>query len=106
MITGGSHHRRPDPFLLLVAAVILGAVMTSAATAGDLFNYFPKTQSAFNPQSQDDGFMVASMGHNGGGVSVSLTPPQELPQDFLYEDAASQQQEMLSHVFVFVRYPW
>jgi hypothetical protein len=106
MIRGNSHHRRPDPFLLLIAAVILGVVMTSAATAGEYFNFLPKPQSAYGLQSQDDGVIVASMGHSGGAVNVSLTPPQELPQDFLEAQGATRPREMFSHVFVFVRYPW
>lgn len=106
MIRGKSHRRRPDPLLLLAAVVILGAVMTSAATAGELFNFFPKPQSIYGLQSQDDGFTVASMDHTGGGFNVSLTPPHELPQDFLDGQESAQKQEMLSHVFVFFRYPW
>ncbi len=35
MIRGKCHYRKPDPLLLLAAAVVLGVVMTTAAIAGE-----------------------------------------------------------------------
>jgi hypothetical protein len=55
---------------------------------------------------QESGFTVTSMGSSGGRLNVSLTPPIKLPQDFLDGQRAAQNQEMLSNVFLFVRYPW
>jgi hypothetical protein len=106
MIRGKCHHRRPDPLLLLVVVVILCAAMTSAATAGELFNFFSKSDLVYRPKPQDSGFTVASMGNTGGGLNVSLTPPSKLPQDFLDGRDSAQNQEMLSNVFLFLRYPW
>jgi hypothetical protein len=106
MIRGKSHHRRPDPFLLLIAVVMLCALMTTAATAGELFNFFPKPESTHQITPEDSGFIVASMGHSGGGVNVSLTPPHELPQNFLNDRGSTQKQELPSHIFLFLRYPW
>lgn len=106
MITGKSHHRRPDPLLLLAAAVLLGAVMTAAATAGELFNSSPVSGTLYRPQLTDGGFVVASMGQNGGGLSVSLTPPYQPARDFTNEQAAIQQPETLSQFFLLLRYPW
>ena len=106
MIRGKSHHRRPDPFLLLVIAVILCSAMTTAATAGESFNFFPKSVLVHQVKPQDNGYTVASMGTSGGGVTVSLTPPNKLPQDFLDGGGSVQNQEMLSNVFLFLRYPW
>ncbi len=107
MIRGKSHHRWPDPLLLLAAAVVLCAVMTTAATAGELFNFFPKPESTYRLPPQDNGYTVARMGHTGGGLRVSLTPPCELPQDFLDGRGSAQKQEvLLSQVYFSLRYPW
>jgi len=106
MIRGKSHHRRPDPLLLLTIAVILCSAMTTAATAGELYNFFPKSVLVYQARPQISGFTVASMGNSGMGVTVSLTPPNKLPQDFLDGGASAQNQEMLSNVFLFLRYPW
>ena len=38
MIRGKGHYRKPDPLLVLAAAVVLGAVLTTAAMAGETFN--------------------------------------------------------------------
>jgi hypothetical protein len=106
MIRGISHHRRPDPLLLLVIAVILCSAMTTAATAGELSLLIPKPVLVSQVKPQKSGFTVASMGITGGGVTVSLTPPNKLPQDFLDGGGSVQNQEMLSNVFLFLRYPW
>jgi hypothetical protein len=106
MIRRKSHHRRPDPLLLLVIAVILCSALTTAATAGEVYNFFPKSVLVYKAKPRDSGFTVASMGNTGGNVAVSLTPPNKLPQDFLDGGASVQNQEMLSNVFLFLRYPW
>ena len=106
MIRGNSHHRRPDPLLLLAAAVVLCAVMTTAATAGESFNFFPKPHSSYRLDPEDNGFIVASMDRSGGLVNVSLTPPRGLPHDFLDGQESAKNQETLSSVFLFLRYPW
>jgi hypothetical protein len=106
MIRAKSHHRRPDPLLLLAAIVLLGVLMTSAASAAELINFFPKSEAVYHPQSQDDGFMVASMGHTGGALNVSLTPPDEHQHSFPDDQGSVQKQEIFSPVFLFLRYPW
>ena len=106
MIRGKSHHRRPDPLLLLVIAVILCSAMTTAATAGELYNFFPKSVLVYKAKPQDNGFTVASMGNTGAGVTFSLTSPNKLPQDFLDGGDSARNQEMLSNVFLFFHYPW
>jgi hypothetical protein len=106
MITGKSHHRRPDPLLLLAAAVFLCAVMTTAATAGEPIDFPPGSGVVHGPQLHDKGFTVASVGRGGAGVSVSLTPPCSMAQDSAGEPGAIQEQETLSQVFLYVRYPW
>ena len=106
MIRGKSHHRRPDLLLLLVVAVILCAAMTTAATAGELFNFFPNSELVYRQEPWDSGYTVASMGNTGGGLNVSLTPPNKLPRDFLDGRDSAQNQEMLSNVFLFLRYLW
>jgi len=106
MITGKSHHRRPDALLLLAAAVFLCAVMTTAATGGEQFDLQRGAGVVHGPQLQDTGFTVASMGHGGAGVSVSLTPPYSMAQDSAREPEAIQKQEMLSQFFLYVQYPW
>ena len=86
--------------------MVLCAVMTTAATAGELFNFFPKPELVYQLKHKDSGITVTRVGNSGGGLNVSLTPPIKLPQDFLDGRGAAQNQEMLSNVFLFVRYPW
>jgi hypothetical protein len=106
MLRGISHHRRPDPFMLFVTAVILCSAVTTTASAGELFNFFPKSDTVYRPKPKGSGFTVASMGNTGGGLNVSLTPPNKLPRDFLDGRDTAQNEEMLSNVFLFLRYPW
>jgi hypothetical protein len=106
MFRGKNHHRSPDPLLLLAAIVVLFAVMTTAATAGESFNFLPKPGALYRSPPQDSGYTVARMGQSGGGLCISLTPPRELPQDFLDGQGSIHKQEMLSHVFLFIHYPW
>ena len=106
MINGKSHHRRLAPLLLIVAAVLPGAVMTSAASAGESISFFPKSETGYRAPSQENGILVASMGHTGGALNVSLTPPYEHPHGFLDGQNSAQKQEVLSEVFLFLRYPW
>ena len=106
MIRGKSHHRRPNSLLLHVTAVILCAAMTTVATAGEVFNFFPKSDLVYQPKPQDSSFTVANMGTTGGGLNVSLTPPNKLPHDFLDGRDSAQNQDMLSNVFLYLRYPW
>ena len=106
MFRGKSHHRWPDPFLLLIAVVILGAVMTSAASAGELSGFFPKPELIYQLKHENSGVTVTRVGSNGGGLNVSLTPPIRLPKDFLDGQGTAKNQEMLSNVFLFVSYPF
>ena len=106
MLNGNSHYRRPDPLLLLAAAVLLCAVMTTAATAGEVFTTLPGSGVMHRPQLQDKGFTLASVGHEGGGVSVSLTPPYRIPQGSAGEQAMLEKQQTLSQVFLYLSYPW
>ena len=106
MIRGKSHYRRPDSLLMLAVATILCSTMTTAVTADELIHIIPKSVLVSHVKPRDSGITVASMGITGGGVTVSLTPPNKLPQDFLDGGEAVQNQEMLSNVFLFLRYPW
>lgn len=106
MITGKSHHRKPDPLLLLAAAVLLCAVMTSAATAGGVNNFLPAPTVIPNPPLHDSGFTLASVGHEGGKVRMTLMPPHSMAQNFPAEQRSIQRQEVLSQVFLFLHYPW
>lgn len=106
MIPAKSHSHRPDPLLLLAAAVLLCALMTSAATAGEASKFPPGLAVVQRPQLQDNGLTLASVGHEGGGVSVSLTPPHPVSHDSAREPASAVQPQTLSEVFVYLRYPW
>jgi hypothetical protein len=106
MITGKSHHRKPDPLLLLAAAVLLCAVMTTAATAGDVIDVLPAPAVIPHPPLHDGGFTLASVGHEGGKVRMSLMSPYPMAQISGDEQRSTQRQETLSQVFVFLHYPW
>ena len=47
MIRGKGHYRKPDPLLVLAAAVVLGAVLTTAAMAGETFNILARPGSGW-----------------------------------------------------------
>ena len=106
MINGKSRHRRPDPLVLLVAAVLLCAIMTTAATGGGKFDSSPGPDAIYRTQSRDSGFTLASMGSEGGRLNVSLTPPTDLSHDFPTYQGSVPIRETLSQVFLFLRYPW
>jgi hypothetical protein len=106
MFHGTSHHRRPDPLLLLVVIVLLGAAITGAASAGESINFFTRTDAGYRTPSQDSGLLLASMGHKGGVLNVSLTPPNQHPHGLQNAQYPAQQKDVLSEVFLFLRYPW
>ncbi len=75
MMRSRRHYRRPDSLLLLVAAVILGVVMTSAVHAGELISYRPadpgtRLMSLF----MEDGYQHDAA-NPGSRLQVSFTPP-------------------------------
>jgi hypothetical protein len=107
MIRGKGHYRKPDPLLVLAAAVVLGAVLTTAAMAGETFNIFAKPGSDYQaPLLRDAGFSVASLGENGAGLRVSLTPPRGDSRGYVDSRVTTQGKETFSNVYFFLRYPW
>lgn len=75
MMRSRRHYRKPDSLLLLVAAVVLGALMNSAVNAGELIDYRPsdpgtRLMSLF----MDDGY-VHDPGNPTSRLQVSFTPP-------------------------------
>jgi hypothetical protein len=107
MISAKGHSRKPDPLLLLIAAVVLGAFVSTAAMAGDPSEPFTKSDAACRISRQDsDGYSLARMGCEGAAVRVSMTPPRGFAQDLVDGRAVVQRQDTLSPVFLFVRYAW
>jgi len=75
MMRNSRHYRKPHSLLLLVAAMALGAVMTSAVNAGELIDYRPadpgtRLMSLF----MDNGY-VHDPGNPDSRLQVSFTPP-------------------------------
>jgi hypothetical protein len=107
MNRGKCHYRKPDPLLLLAAAVALGVVMTTAAIAGEPISFFPQTDTTYQASPQDKGgYTLARLGHAGGGLSVSLTPPRELQQGSLASGGSAVEMAKLSDIFFVLRFPW
>lgn len=106
MITGKSHHRKPDPLLLLAGTVLLCAVMTSIATAADVIDFLPAPEVIPHTSLHDSGFTLANVGHEGGKVRMSLISPYPMAQISPVEQRSIQRQETLSQVFLFLHYPW
>jgi hypothetical protein len=106
MITGKSHYRKPDPLLLLASAVLLCAVMTTAAAAGDGIDFLPAPAVIPHVPVDDSGFTLASVGHEGGKVRMSLVPPYPMARISPGEQRSIHRQETLSQVFLFLHYPW
>jgi hypothetical protein len=107
MIRGKCHYRKPDPLLLLAAAVALGVVMTTAAIAGEPFSFFPQTDMIYQASPQDKGgYRLARLGHAGGGLSVSLTPPRELQQGSPASGGSAEDLGKLSDIFFVLHFPW
>jgi hypothetical protein len=107
MIRGKGHYRKPDPLLVLAAAVVLGAVLTTAAMAGETFNILARPGSGYQaPSPRDAGFSVASLGENGANLRVSLTPPRGYSRENADGRVRTQGKETLSNVYFFLRYPW
>jgi hypothetical protein len=107
MIRGKCHYRKPDPLLLLAAAVVLCVVMTTAAIAGESLSVFPQTDTISHaPPQNQNGYMLASLGHAGGGLSVSLLPPRELQQGSLAGGGSAEEMGKLSEIFFVLHFPW
>jgi hypothetical protein len=107
MIRGKCHYRKPDPLLLLAAAVVLGVVMTTAAIAGEAISFFPQTNTIYQASPQDKGgYALASIGHAGGGLSVTLTPPRELQQTSLASGGSAEEMGKLTDIFFVLHFPW
>ncbi len=99
MMNGHHHYRKPDPLLLLVAAVALGALMTTAVNAGE--------DTAFaRPTGSGQGLVATDIGATGARLQVSLTPPSEVEASFLNSGAKQRDLDRLSDIFLSLRYPW
>ena len=99
MIRGHRHHRKPDPLLLLVAAVALGVAMTTVVNAGERDLY----ASQF---SVDQGIVTTAIGAKGACLQVSLSPPPEVETSLIRSGANERDLERLSDIFLSLRYPW
>ena len=98
-------YRKPDPLLLLAAAVALGAVMTTAVNAGERTGFATSGLSGSQfPTSH--GLVATSIGASGARLQVSLTPPPEVEASFLGSGANQRDLDRLSDIFLSLHYPW
>jgi len=104
---GKRHYRKFDPLLLLVVAVTLGAVMTTAVNAAEPSMYIPHIDPTFQTFPIDsNGYRLAQMRDAGAGLHVSLSPPPEIEESFLASGGTEQNMGKLPDVFLSIRYPW
>jgi hypothetical protein len=102
MMSGHRHYRKPDPLVLLVAAVALGALMTSVVNAGE----GPATAGPGAGTGLSSGLIGTDLGTKGARLQVSLTPPPEVEASFLGSGASERELNGLSDIFLSLRYPW
>jgi hypothetical protein len=99
MIGGHRYYRKPDPLLLLVAVVALGALMTSVVNAGEVA--LPGADG-----SPSLGLLGTDIGARGARLQVSLTPPPAVEASFLNSGASERELNGLSDIFLSLHYPW
>jgi hypothetical protein len=105
MMRGHHHYRKPDPLLLLVAAVALGVVMTTVVNAGEPVMVTTPALSG-SQFSTDQGVVVTDIGARGTRLQVSLTPPPEVEASFIRSGASERDLDRLSDIFLSLHYPW
>jgi hypothetical protein len=105
MMRGHRYYRKPDPLLLLVAAVALGVVTTTVVNAGerDLFATAALSASQF---SVDQGMVGTDIGTRGARLQVSLSPPPEVETSLIRSGASERDLDHLSSIFLSLYYPW
>ena len=102
MMSGHRHYRKPDPLVLLVAAVALGALTTSVVNAGE----GPATAWPGAGSSLSSGLIGTGLGTKGAQLQVSLTPPPEVEASFQSSGASERELNGLSDIFLSLRFPW
>lgn len=106
-MSGRHHFRRPDPMLLLVAAVTIGTVMSMTVKAAEPVipvSAFQQAQhfAAFD----DDGFRVGRIGDTDAGLHVSMLPPPEFAKAMPASSTSNQDLKNMLDVYLTVRLPW
>ncbi len=105
MIRGHRHHRKPDPLLLLVAAVALGVVTTTVVNAGEPIVFTTPALSG-SQFSTGQGVVGTAIGARGARLQVSLSPPPEVETSLIRSGANERDLERLSDIFLSLYYPW
>jgi hypothetical protein len=106
-MSGRHHFRKPDPLLLLVAAITLGVVMTTAVNAGEpvrLSQAFQQTK--WLSDFDDNGYRVSRIGDTAAGVHVSMLPPPEAEEAVAANDGSQWDLKNLLDVYLTIRLPW
>ncbi len=107
MMKGYRHYRKPDPLLLLVAAVALSTVMTTAVNAGEgPALAHPGVANSLFSTGTGQGLVATDIGTTGARLQVSLSPPPEVEASFLSSGASKRELNGLSDIFLSLRYPW
>ena len=106
-MNGRHHFRKPDPLLLLVAAITLGAVMSTTVNAAEpvipsMAFRQPELFSTFD----GNGFRLSRIGDTNAGLHVSLQPPAEVEQTASANSGSQQDLKDLLDVYLSVRLPW
>jgi hypothetical protein len=104
---GKRHYRKFDPLLLLVVAVTLGAVMTTAVNAAEPSMFIPHIDPAIQTFPIDSyGYRIAQVHDTGAVLHISMSPPPEINDSFLASGGREQGLGKFSDVFLSIRYPW
>jgi len=90
--------RKPDPLMLLVAAVVLGAVMSTTVRAAEPFQFKPQDRLAgLVSMFGEEGYRVTRLGNTDAGLHVSMTPPAGVK---------GGSKHGLKNMYLSIRLPW
>jgi len=99
--------RKADPLMLLVAAVVLAAVMSTAVQAAEPFQFNPQQGlTSLAAVFDESGYRVTTLGHSGTGLHVSMSPPSGARESYFAGAGTRHNPVNMSDIYLSIRLPW
>jgi hypothetical protein len=101
MMKNRNSRHRPDPLMLLAILVMLGAMMTSTASAGESFLSKPSFTDL-----EDGDITLAGAEQGGAAIHMSFMSPSVLHGNNPSDQVVINQSGTLPDVYLSLRLPW